>query len=40
MASELVWPYVNTHSDLSVHGYLAWVKRQEDPIYQLKFEQV
>jgi hypothetical protein len=40
MALELVWPYVKTHSNLSVHNYLAWAKKQEDPIYQLKFEQV
>jgi len=40
MALELVWPYVKTHSNLSVHDYLAWAKKQEDPIYQLKFEQV
>ena len=40
MALELVWPYVKTHPNPSVHNYLSWAKKQEDPIYQLKFEQV
>ena len=40
MAIELMWPYVKNHSNLSVEGYLAWVKEQKDPLYQIKFEQV
>ncbi|RHZ72117.1 hypothetical protein Glove_246g10 [Diversispora epigaea] len=36
---ELIWPYVKSHSDLSVRGYLTWVKDQQDSLYQIKFEQ-
>ena len=37
---ELLWPYVKSNSDLSVEGYLIWVKKQEDSLYQIKYEQV
>jgi len=37
---KLVWPYVKSHSDLSVEGYLVWAKEQQDSIYQIKYEQV
>ena len=40
MAMELMWPYVKSHSNPSVEGYLAWVKEQKDPLYLTKFEQV
>jgi hypothetical protein len=40
MAMELIWPYVKSHSDLSVEGYLVWVREQQDSLYQIKFEQV
>ncbi|RIB27731.1 hypothetical protein C2G38_2239929 [Gigaspora rosea] len=30
ISMELVWPYVKSHSDLSVKGYLAWTKDQQD----------
>ncbi|KAF0545762.1 hypothetical protein F8M41_001936 [Gigaspora margarita] len=36
---ELLWPYVKNYSNPSVEGYLAWVKEQQDSIYQIKFEQ-
>src|SRR3989337_1243554 len=39
MALELMWPYVKSHANPSVEGYLAWVKEQQDPLYQLKYEQ-
>ncbi|CAG8481033.1 6224_t:CDS:2, partial [Scutellospora calospora] len=28
-----------SHSNLSVEGYLAWVKEQKDSLYQIKYEQ-
>jgi len=37
---ELMWPYVKSHSNPSVEGYLAWVEEQTDSIYRIKFEQV
>jgi hypothetical protein len=40
MAMELIWPYVKSHSDPSVEGYIAWVKQQCDALYQIKYEQV
>jgi hypothetical protein len=40
MAMELMWPYVKSHSNPSVEGYLAWIKEQKDPLYLTKFEQV
>lgn len=39
IAMELMWPYVKSHSNPSVEGYLAWVKEQQDPLYQIKYEQ-
>src|SRR3989337_1513317 len=39
IAMELMWPYVKSHSNPSVEGYLAWVKEQQDSLYQLKYEQ-
>src|SRR2546423_331993 len=39
LSMELVWPYVKSHSDLSVEGYLVWAKEQQDSIYQIKYEQ-
>ena len=40
MAMELMWPYVKTYPDASVKGYLAWAKEQQDPLYQIKYEQI
>ena len=40
MAMELIWPYVKNYTNPSVEGYLAWVKEQKNPLYQIKFEQV
>ncbi|RHZ71739.1 hypothetical protein Glove_255g21 [Diversispora epigaea] len=40
MAKELVWPYVKIHPDPSVEGYFVWVKKQQDSIYQIKYEQI
>lgn len=37
---ELIWPYVKNNSDLSVEGYLAWAKEQQESLYQIKYEQV
>ncbi|RHZ86479.1 hypothetical protein Glove_50g125 [Diversispora epigaea] len=39
ISMKLMWPYVKSHSDLSVRGYLTWVKDQQDSLYQIKFEQ-
>ena len=33
-------PYVKSHSDLSVGGYITWAKQQRDSLYQIKYEQV
>lgn len=40
MSSELMWPYIKTHANPTVEGYLAWAKEQKDQIYQIKYEQV
>ncbi|RHZ80675.1 hypothetical protein Glove_132g173 [Diversispora epigaea] len=40
MSLELLWPYVRNYSNPSVEGYLLWVKEQNDPIYQIKYEQI
>lgn len=40
MSSELMWPYVKSTSNPTVDGYLAWAKRQHDPLYQVKYVQV
>jgi hypothetical protein len=40
MALELLWPYVKNQSNPSVEDYLLWIKEQNDPIYQIKYEQV
>ena len=40
MSLELMWPYVKNHSNPSVEGYIVWAKGQQDPIYQIKYEQV
>jgi hypothetical protein len=40
MSLELVWPYVKNETNPSVNGYLSWIKEQNDPIYQIKYEQV
>jgi hypothetical protein len=40
MAMELLWPYVKNDSEPSVEGYLAWAKKQQDSLYQIKYEQV
>ena len=40
MSSELMWPYIKTHADPTVEGYLAWAKEQKDQLYQIKYEQV
>ena len=37
---ELMWPYVKSYSNTLVEGYLAWVKEQQDPLYQIKYEQI
>jgi hypothetical protein len=39
MAMELMWPYIKTHPNPSVEGYIAWVKVQQDPLYITKYEQ-
>jgi hypothetical protein len=40
MSLELMWPYVKSQSNPTVDGYISWVKEQQDPIYQIKYEQV
>jgi hypothetical protein len=40
MSLELVWPYVKSQPNPSVEGYLVWAKMQQDPLYQIKYEQV
>jgi hypothetical protein len=40
MSLELVWPYVKSQPNPSVEGYLVWAKEQQDPLYQIKYEQV
>ncbi|RHZ65134.1 hypothetical protein Glove_319g192 [Diversispora epigaea] len=40
MSLELLWPYVRNYSNPSVEGYLLWVKEQNNPIYQIKYEQI
>jgi hypothetical protein len=40
MASELIWPFVESHDNPTVDGYLEWGRSQTDEIYKLKFEQV
>ena len=40
MSSELMWPYIKTHANPTVEGYLAWAKEQKDQLYQIKYEQV
>ncbi|CAG8608328.1 9857_t:CDS:2 [Diversispora eburnea] len=39
IAMELMWPYIKTHSDPSIEGYIAWAKEQQDLLYQIKYEQ-
>ncbi|CAG8451077.1 5489_t:CDS:10, partial [Scutellospora calospora] len=39
MTCELLWPYVVEAENPSVDDYLDWVKKQDDCIYKLKFEQ-
>ena len=39
-AMELIWPYVKSHTDPSVEGYLSWAKNQQGPLYKIKYEQV
>ncbi|RHZ81220.1 hypothetical protein Glove_122g71 [Diversispora epigaea] len=39
IAMELMWPYVKSHSNPSVEGYLVWVNEQQDPLYRAKYEQ-
>ncbi|KAF0462463.1 hypothetical protein F8M41_000294 [Gigaspora margarita] len=40
MAMGLIWTYVKNCPNPLVEDYLAWVKRQKDPFYQIKFEQI
>jgi hypothetical protein len=40
MSSELMWPYIKSHANPTVEGYLAWAKEQKDQLYQIKYEQV
>jgi hypothetical protein len=40
MSAELMWPYIKTHANPTVEGYLAWAKEQKDQLYQIKYEQV
>jgi hypothetical protein len=39
MAMELMWPYIKSHPDPSVEGYLVWANKQQDPLYKIKYEQ-
>jgi hypothetical protein len=32
--------YVESQPNPTVDGYISWVKEQQDPIYQIKYEQV
>ena len=38
-AMELIWPYVKSHTDPSVEGYLSWAKNQQDPLYKIKMNR-
>ncbi|KAF0412364.1 hypothetical protein F8M41_007935 [Gigaspora margarita] len=39
MALELIWPYVSSHNNPTLNGYLEWAKNQTNETYKLKFEQ-